>query len=161
MAKAASAAAKAFKAALASDWPTLRADSNRCAGGLTYALPTATSTASMLRLLCRLRQAHLLALLAVLVMASLGPHAHASTVVHDGADVVSVSDAGHDDQSDGAAAGPHCGLCHAARGMLPLNEGVRSPILLAVRVAVAAGVVPAALLAPDVPSPPPRLSHAA
>lgn len=129
----------------------------------------------MLQRLQRLRLARHLSVLAILLMVGIGQHAHgamaggaaAEGVLAGGGEAgiasILAPDLGarYADGHPVATAGPHCGQCHAIRGLLPLGAGLGAPLMLAVRAPAPTGAVPPALLAPDVPSPPPRPERAA
>lgn len=73
----------------------------------------------MLDRLVRLQFCRLLALLATLLLASVGPHVHAATAVS--ATSVAMAEAvAQGDTADHSGNGAmHCGVCHAARAVMP------------------------------------------
>lgn len=112
----------------------------------------------MLATIRRLRLAQLLAALAIILMASLGQHAHASVAAAPLA--LERAAAG---EADGKAAPPaaHCAACHLVRAMTPNAASVRQPAILGVVMAAPGGDLRPDLAVPDGPVRPPRQVPAA
>ena len=107
----------------------------------------------MLARLFRLRCCRILALLAALLVAGVLPHGHAEAAMVTGCEQL-VADQGDAPAPDKAV--PHCGLCHAARAMLPWSEAAGAPCAMPDE-----ALVPALGAAPEglpggVPARPPR-----
>ena len=108
----------------------------------------------MLARLLRLRRCRILALLAALLVAGVLPHAHAEAAMMAG---VEQGMAAQDETPAPEKAAPaHCGLCHAARAMLPWPEAAGAPCAMP-----GEALVPALGAAPEglpggVPARPPR-----
>ncbi len=91
----------------------------------------------MLHLLRKTRSICLVALLAILVAAGLGRHAHALNLgTGDGLAATATLDCGAKDEGDGGpgeAHGTHCALCHVAPGFLPQPGAPGAPAPRAAR----------------------------
>lgn len=110
----------------------------------------------MLNRFLRLRSCRLLAFLATLLLAGTLPHGHVdASEIAVSFTVIAAPDA--DDAADHAPAGPaHCGVCHAARAMVPHPAGTAAANEVAVET-----LVPVVTTAPEgqpgqVPARPPR-----
>lgn len=111
----------------------------------------------MIQSLARFRLARLLAFLAVLLTAGIGPHAHvhaANGGKPPGLVVCAEAAAPEGNDVDPSPAG-HCGICHAMRALLP-GDAVHGATMAALRLSLWPSELPASLPAPDLPARPPR-----
>lgn len=113
----------------------------------------------MLQIVSWLRVARLLAFLAVLLTAGVGPHAHAHVAsIGEPYGVLTYADAdgpAGGGEDDGPSLSARCGPCHPVQALPPSGAVLgTSPTVL--RATLPAPELPASLPAPDLPARPPR-----
>ena len=117
----------------------------------------------MLVSLRRLRLAHLVAFLAIILLAGLGQHAHASAPIDAATGFVATGGDGcaGDGGGDSIPSETHCAACHVVRGTLPEAVVLREPALLGVTAYRPAQDIRPDMAVPDGPARPPRPPRAA